>query len=447
MSSRDTFKQTMRRITALAAALLTGCGSEEAADAFGGLQPQVVTAWTSAGAAVLDFDRTPIAGDLVHYSFLLAVGDTPHARLRVHRVVRERAPWQSRPKAPATMLLHGDFSTFSTNFAPALTGGAAPEGQGLAVYLAEQGVDVWGIDRRWTTATSEGTDRSDFGGMGFAGAIQDTRTALAFARWIRGITGAGWGRVILGGFSRGGHLAYAYAAEESQRPPGQRHVDGLAPIDIYAAIGPDDDALRQGACARRDEERTQLEAGAVDSDNGLFALMGELALTAPADPSPLLEGADNRDALLLFTAQTSLFYTPTPVYHLTGATFADGAPSALRYSPEAAIAGWFAGAPPYQALAEVADSDALWCGEGPLPVDAPLEEIAVPIFYLGAAGGFGEHGVHSATLTASADVTTHVVRRLDASLEAEDFGHADLLHAEDAPALAWQPLADWILDH
>src|SRR3954466_15087728 len=93
------------------------------------------------------------------------------------------------------------------------------------------------------------------------------------------------------------------------------------------------------------------------------------------------------------------------------------------------------------------DTDALWCGDGPLPLVDHLEDIQVPLFYLGAAGGFGDHGIYTTTLVASTDVTVHVVRRLDAAREDEDFGHGDLLYAADAVDHAWNPLANWLLQH
>src|SRR5688500_10283933 len=67
---------------------------------------------------VLELTREHVAGDVYHYEAVLAVGDTPNAELHVHRVVRERAPWIPRAGAAAAMLLHGDFSTFRTNYLP-----------------------------------------------------------------------------------------------------------------------------------------------------------------------------------------------------------------------------------------------------------------------------------------------------------------------------------------
>ncbi|WP_375773471.1 alpha/beta hydrolase [Archangium gephyra] len=396
---------------------------------------------------LLELEREQVTRDVYHYSFLLKVGETPNAHLRIHRVIREQAPGRPRPTVTTAMLLHGDFSTFTSNFVPSLAGTATPKPPGLAVYLAERGVDVWGFDRRWTTAPAGQAGLSDFANMGFASAMDDIERALQFAMRGPGRSGQGSKGVILVGFSRGAQLAYAYAAEESQRPAGRRYIQGLVPIDIYGKTAPEDEALRQAACNRRDEERAQLAAGLYDSDNSFFIDMGTFARAAPSAPSPIFPGLTNRGAMVALTAQTFLFYAPTPHYHMAASVLEEDGATALRYSPEPVVADWLASAPPHQALAELADGDALWCGQEPLPLAAPLDRISVPLFYLGAAGGFGSAGLYTTTLVRSTDVTTHVVRRLEAGREAEDFGHADLLYALDAPALAWQPLTEWMLRH
>ena len=71
----------------------------------------------------------------------------------------------------------------------------------------------------------------------------------------------------------------------------------------------------------------------------------------------------------------------------------------------------------------------------------------MPLFYLGAAGGYGDHGLYSTTRVSSSDVTTQVVRRGGSGGDFEDFGHGDLLFADDAPALVWQPLRAWLVAH
>lgn len=413
---------------------------EEAAD--------VATA--EAALAMVSFDREVVAGDVAHYTIVLRVGDGPSAELAIHRVVRERAPWVPRRTPDAILLLHGDFATFPSNFLPAAAGGDGPASHGLAGYLAGRDIDVWGADRRWTRTAADETDFSDYATMGIAEQLDDTGKALAFARGIRALTGAGGGPMLLGGFSHGAQLTYEYAGAESQKPPWARHVKGIVPIDIYDAIPPGEEALRQAACESRDYGYASIDEGYPAVDNGFFTLLGEWAEQDPDTESPFFPGYTNREALLLFLARTSLFYAPAPGYHLAGGFLTDGPPlgaTGARFSPELRLERWLQAAPPYQAALESAELDAIWCGESPRPVPDHLADIQVPVFHLGAAGGFGENGLYTTTLVGSSDVTTLLVRELDPAQQDEDYGHGDLLYADDAPAVAWAPLADWIESH
>ncbi len=157
-------------------AFAVACDAEPTADV-GLSTDSVARASVAAGVSVESIEREALTGGVAHYRLRVRVGDGPNAIVGLHRIVRERAPWWPRRAPAAVMLLHGDFSTFDTNFALA----SAPHG-GLAPYLAARGVDVWGVDRRWTNAPAADADLSDFGDMGLDQAIADTRRALAFAR-------------------------------------------------------------------------------------------------------------------------------------------------------------------------------------------------------------------------------------------------------------------------
>src|SRR4051794_21365511 len=127
--------QPIRRLPLLLAALvpLAACALDDAPDT-GSVAAALATA--APGLGVTRVDREQVRGDIYHYTIEVAVGDSAHARLRLHRIVRERAPWQPRPTTDGILLLHGDFATFVANFAPSLISGAADNG-GLAVYLAQ----------------------------------------------------------------------------------------------------------------------------------------------------------------------------------------------------------------------------------------------------------------------------------------------------------------------
>lgn len=400
----------------------------------------------SVDQTVLQLAREHVTADIFHYTVTLRVGATPNARLRIHRIVRELAPWLPRPTANAVMLLHGDFATFVTNFAPSLADPSSGVG-GLAPHLAARNIDVWGVDRRWTIPTAPDADVSDFADMGVVQETDDIGRALAFARATRAATGSGPGRIALGGFSHGAQLAYLYAALDGGRPAALRQVRAVVALDIYAEIAPEDAQLRASACANSAVEYDLLAQGFVDSPNDFLIALGELDRTAPDEPSPFFDDSTNRRALLAIAAETHRFVPLTLHYHLVAPVLEAGEPTGLRESTFAAVDAWFAGAPPHSSMREVADLDALWCGTSPPPIVAPLSQIRVPVLYLGAAGGIGDHGVFTTTQLGTTDVTTLIVRRFGPDRLLEDFGHGDLLFATDAPALAWQPLASWLLHH
>jgi hypothetical protein len=419
-------------VALLAVALPCACQSDLQSEP----EPELELATTAHELGVASVTREHVAGDVYRYGFVLPVGDGPNARLHVHRVVRERAPWTPRRGAAAVMLLHGDFATFGTSFASPTAG--------MARWLAERGIDVWGVDRRWTQAPAAGADLSDFAAMGIEQELDDLGASLAFARGIRRITDGSSERMTLIGFSRGGALAYFYASREAARPAGLRHVKGLVPLDVYASLAPEDEELRQFFCTSAAYEQDALAAGEVDVPNSFQIETGRGALTAPDAPHVFYPSWTNRDVMLLLTGQTYYFFPASPLYHLNAPVLEGDAVTGLRESAERAVGEWLASAPPHQSLRESADTDALTCGDAPLPADVPLSRIEVPLLLIAAAGGYGEHALHSTTQVSSTDVTTLVIRRLPAEREAEDFGHADLLFSPDAPALAWQPLLAWL---
>jgi len=190
-----------------------------------------------------------------------------------------------------------------------------------------------------------------------------------------------------------------------------------------------------------------LAAGEVDSPNDFQVTVGRLALSAPDDPSPFNPARTNRGVMLRFVGRTFGVFPAAPLYHLSAPVLDGTNVTGLRLSSEDAVARWLAGAAPHQSMREAADTDALTCGDPPLPVDVPLSRIRVPLLLIAAAGGYGEHAVFSTTQVGSTDVTAMVIRQLPVEREAEDFGHADLLFAPDAVQLAWQPLLAWLRRH
>jgi hypothetical protein len=194
-------------------------------------------------------------------------------------------------------------------------------------------------------------------------------------------------------------------------------------------------------------EYQALADGGVDIPNDFQIEIGEGALTAPDDQNVFFPRFTNRGAMLLLVGKTYNFFFASPSYHLNAPILDGNVAVGLRESPETVVDEWLASSPPHQSMRESADTDALTCGDPPLPADVPLSRIRVPLLLLGAAGGYGAHAIYSTTQVGSSDVTTLIVRQLPPEREAEDFGHADLLFSPDAAALAWQPLLVWLRSH
>jgi pimeloyl-ACP methyl ester carboxylesterase len=405
---------------------------------------------------LLGVTRTVIAGDIVEYRAELQVGPGEHDRVGIHRVIRERSPWDPIAARDGVMFVHGSASTFRSATAPALVAPANfPPGFGLAPFLASQGIDVWGIDLRWTFVPLEQTDFEMMRTWNLASHVEDLRVVTEVARRVRRRTGSGDGRLFFAGHSLGGDIVYAYANAETQRPPGHRDVRGLIPIDIvYKLVSPETEFLREQAALRHQAFRAQYDAGQYAFALGAQLLpVIELGLTAPDDLSPVVPGFTNFQTATAIFAMTHLFYAPlpayTPAYHFNAGVFdpVTGAPTGLEGVDAIDMLELALTYPPYQSMIEGVEIDALISDAVDVPYDDHLSEITVPVLHVGAAGGFGAYGAETLSLLGSSDTSSHIVQGLPAGAEAFDYGHADLLWASDAELLVWQPILEWITEH
>jgi hypothetical protein len=401
-----------------------------------------------ASGLVSPIQRRSLTPDVAEYFFTLRVGPGPHDKIGLHRVVKETAPNAPVAAEQAVMLAHGDI----WNFRAAFLTGARP----FPVFLAEQGIDVWGIDYRWTLVPASETDLSFMKDWGLDQDAHDLGAALAVARIARALTGSGYGKLFLLGWSRGGDIGYAYLNDETRLRPGRRQVRGFIPVDIY--LKTDVAQLRAAACQRQQNTEAAIAAGNfANPSGGLIAALGALAAADPNGSSILngppfnLPSFTNRQAGLLVGEETFFFLAglePTPFYHFTGGSFdAQQKPAGLLYSNDADLFAFEQGSAPFQPNRELADSDAATCGKTSVPFDQHLADIKVPILYVGAGGGFGEYGLYTTTLLGSKDVTVHIVHKVPASQRLADYGHADLFLANDAHTLVWQPILDWLEAH
>ena len=175
-----------------------------------------VEANTTAVVPLLNFDRTVIAGDIVHYSATIVVGPGKYDKIGIHRVVREKSPYHPIRAKKAFFLLHGDLKRFETMWIPGRFSPTLPDDFGLAVYLARNGVDVWGMDQAWNFIPRSETDFSFFADWGIQREVDHLEIGLGVARAARLITGNGHDKMLLLGYSSGSATGYSLLNQESQ---------------------------------------------------------------------------------------------------------------------------------------------------------------------------------------------------------------------------------------
>jgi pimeloyl-ACP methyl ester carboxylesterase len=241
--------------------------------------------------AQLAESRIEIAGDVVEYTYEIPIGCGQFDKIKIHRVIRERRLGVPARCPISVMMLHGDSSDFNSAFMLS----------GMGTFLADFGIDVWGVDRRWTAVTPETLgDGSFMCAWNMTTHLHDLRIALNFARTIRLITGSGGSRLFLGGHSSGANMCYACANEETKMIPVARNIKGIIPIDTVHKFDPAETQLIQDAEDRYNVFVAAREAGKCYSDDALtLKMIAMLAKTDPEGTSPFIPLLTNRQAAFI----------------------------------------------------------------------------------------------------------------------------------------------------
>ena len=395
--------------------------------------------------SIRHMDRTVLGEDVVHYRFDVVVGPGRFDVIRLHRIVREKSPYQPIHTVGGVLLLPGGPNYLEAIFMEPLISQVPAWDRSITVFLAKNKVDVWGMDYSWALVPAEQKNFKFMKSWGVERDSQHAEIALWLARAIRGATGQGSGRLELLGFSYGGIVTYAVAGEETQESRFQRNVKGMIILDVAMKLN--EEAYRSYYCTMAASDQANLDAGVYSDDSGLFLkTLSDLALSAPNDPSEIIPGTTNYQAALMFGTSTGLLNGQ--FWHFVGGYLDEnGIPSSLRYTEDRLWLDLLQNLPPHLPMKSNFDTDALFCDNIPVPFDDHLSQIAVPILFAGAAGGFGQTGYYSTTLTASTDITKFTVQIQSDDQRAIDFGHADTVLAKDADTLVWKPILDWIVAH
>jgi pimeloyl-ACP methyl ester carboxylesterase len=395
----------------------------------------------------VQFTRQHLVDHIYEYSYVISTGNDQYHRVGVHRVVQEENG-QPQPCDQALFMVHGDGWAFNAAFLSETS-----SSNSLPVFLARRGVDVWGIDLGWTLVPSNTTDFTFMQNWGLQRDIDDLEQALSFARSVRTQTGSPNNRLVLLGWSRGGWIGFALLNQESQERMEQRNVRAYIPVENSFKV--QNPAFRATMCDFADGTGADLAAGIYAYDNTSIVQLGQLAISDPNGVSPIFGPPyTNLSASLALGAATYQFEPPNfaaEFYHFVGGTFPGGniwgIPDGLVYTTIPEWNNFLASASPFEAVRMEHDTYTISCGDTRTPFDNHLNDIMVPVLYVGAGGGFGPNGLYTLSFLGSQDVSSFIVSFYPPEQAAFDFGHADLFHAQDAADLVWSPIYQWLSQH
>jgi len=401
---------------------------------------------------LLSMERNHLFKNVYEYTMIFKVGNHEYDKLGLHRVVKEIAPYLPIFSKNAVMLIHGDTANFNTAFLPTSANKSAEDSP--AGYLAKNGIDVWGIDLRWTFVPDDTCYFSFMKDWNTAFHLQDIKLAVNFVRKLRMFTGNGDEKLFLIGHSRGAQYTYAYANDDSQLPKFKQDLKGIIPIDLIIKAAPENTQLRDTALATYQLYKTMYDSGQYYNNEGAsLKFIANLAETAPDELSPLIPDLTNKQtALYLLAATYATYETPEecypPSYHFNAGTFDENQiATGLQYANFNYVIEIALNTPSYQSIGEIIDGQALISGAVDLPYDDHFREIKIPVFYIGAAGGEGEEGKYTLSLLGGTDKTSLLIKLYPSGYEAIDYGHADLLWADNARSLVWKPILNWLRKH
>ncbi len=390
---------------------------------------------------MMNFERTVIADKIVHYSFHIHVGPSAYDVIGLHRVVKENRPFHPIKTDKTFFYQHGDAKDFTGMTLPGTLSSSTPDDFGIAVFLAQNDVDVWGIDQAWTLTPADIPESSFMANWGVQKQVNDLTLAMTTARFTRLFTGCGFAPLNLCGYSSGVITGFALLNEETQKPPLLRNVAGFIPVDV--PLKTDDQTVRDVFTAEFARVQDLINAGDYADFMG-FPFAAALARSDPDGDSPMIPGFTNM--------QVALFFGGGPLYgtihyHFLAGIWGDDLPVDFEYVTIDQWLDFMAAGCPWEAAAFIADYCRVIADIEDVPFDDHLAHITNPILLVGAAGGMGEYCVYGMSLLGSPDITQHIVRLKPVEDVLFDFAHIDIFLGHNSPQLVWQPILDWIESH
>jgi|GEM_PF-2862175 len=436
-------------------------------------------AQVNAFACATPWEERHIVGDIYEYTTTLKVGAGDFDKIGIHRVVKTCGGEPVQTKAGVTMI-PGSWQNFRAAYLLSAQTDV-PEidvNCSLAVYLATNDIDVWGIDLRrsfvpqyYSHTTVPYCNHPDADNCSFmkdwnvSTYIDDMRTAVVFAGITRLTTGQEPGKMFMLGAGSGGMLTYAYANDEArpELPPEPWGLRGIITMDIAYKFDSDTEVIY---CTNYSDPNTSTTMNASDAaclryrilksmyDNGTYyddtaISMKQIANSSDVDPngtSPTIPGFTNEEVGELLLSATYLFQPrPQPpqitgFHYCTGSFNETGHPAGLNFTNADYMTDLTRSLDAFRSIGCMMEEEAIMCNCSAVvdvPYDDNLGNIRLPVMYVGGGTGYGGEGNYTTSLLRSADVTNLIV---------PGYGHIDMLYADCAESTVWAPMCDWIVN-
>lgn len=384
-------------------------------------------------------ERFELGDGIVHYDLTVRTGPGAYDLIGLHRVVQENERGRPLRTHRNVFLQHGDIKDFQGMFLPGFNSPRQADDVGFAVYLAQAGFDVWGIDQAWTLVPYGVADLSFMADWGLQRQVDDLETGLAVARAVRQVTTGQPGRMLLLGYSSGSVTGFAYLAQESQIPEVHRQVAGFVSADF--GMVSDNSVLMDGMCADAANYEELMAAGQYGALNP-FAIFGPPALEDPDGPSPYLPGFTNLTASIAIAVAPA--YEGLAYHYLAGTFDSTGFPTGFQYTNVDNWVDFMVYAPPYEPYQFQTDYSKVICAPETVPWDDHLGDVTVPLLWLSANGGVAPPVIRTLDVVGSDDITEVHVGFYPPEMAGLDFAHIDLFIADNAETEVWAPTLEWL---
>ena len=345
--------------------------------------------------------------DIIEKKETIQVGSGEYDRIGITRVTRKKCGC-SRYTA---VMVPGAFSDFNTTFSK------------MAKYLAARDVDVWGMDLRYAFVPDD-LNTVPYCQHADCSFMKDWNTDMHISdidRVVKMAELSSTDRVFLIGFSQGAYFAYRYA---SQHPD----LKGIVAMDIAYNLDPALTDLIARTKAEVDANNAKMQSGIYYEDNLAVKTIAGLAYSDPEGPSPVIPDMTNRQAALFAITATYQLEFSVPNYR-----YAQGDITGLKYSDYNFVLEQAMKLKSFQSIVPTTELYTQWIQESP-----QIPDIRIPLLYVGAEFGFGEFGLYTPgkVKTFNKNVSVCFVN---------DYGHGDLVYAENAKYDVWTKILKWII--